>query len=181
MIESAAVLFREHGYSGTGLQDVIDHSGAPRGSINHHFPGGTAQLAAEATGYAGEVVARRLERAAAAGDPRAALRAYTDWWRAVLEESRFRAGCPVVAVAVEADDDGLVARTAGRVFERWQEMFARLLTDAGVEPARADRLAALTVSAFEGAVVVCRAQRSTRPLEDVTAELGAAIESAQRR
>jgi AcrR family transcriptional regulator len=46
MIQSAALLFREHGYSGTGFRDVIEHSGAPRGSIYHHFPGGKEELAA---------------------------------------------------------------------------------------------------------------------------------------
>ncbi|WP_203217549.1 helix-turn-helix domain-containing protein [Nocardia arthritidis] len=48
MVLSAVQLFREHGYSGTGFRDVIAHSGAPRGSIYHHFPGGKAQLGQEA-------------------------------------------------------------------------------------------------------------------------------------
>ena len=48
MVRSAAYLFRERGYSGTGFRDVIAHSGAPRGSIYHHFPDGKAQLAEEA-------------------------------------------------------------------------------------------------------------------------------------
>src|SRR6185295_9766806 len=68
MVESAAVLFREQGYSGTGFRDVIAHSGAPRGSIYHHFPGGKSQLAAETVRYAGDVVAARLERAKLKGD-----------------------------------------------------------------------------------------------------------------
>ena len=53
MVESAALLFREQGYSGTGFNAVIEHSGAPRGSIYHHFPGGKAELAAETVRYAG--------------------------------------------------------------------------------------------------------------------------------
>ena len=31
----------------------LAHSGAPRGSIYHHFPGGKAQLVEEATRYGG--------------------------------------------------------------------------------------------------------------------------------
>ena len=37
MIVSATELFRENGYSGTGFREVVEHSGAPRGSIYHHF------------------------------------------------------------------------------------------------------------------------------------------------
>ena len=105
MIESAALLFREQGYSGTGFNAVIEHSGAPRGSIYHHFPGGKAELAAETVRYAGDVVATHLARIVGEGDPVAALHVYLDWWVRTLERSDFRAGCPVVAVAVEAQDD----------------------------------------------------------------------------
>lgn len=67
MVRSAAFLFRERGYSGTGFRDVIAHSGAPRGSIYHHFPEGKAQLAEEAVRYAGEFL-----NAASSPPPRAA-------------------------------------------------------------------------------------------------------------
>ena len=67
MIRSAALLFRENGYSGTGFRDVIAHSGAPRGSIYHHFPDGKEQLAADTVEWAGAVIERRLARAARAG------------------------------------------------------------------------------------------------------------------
>jgi AcrR family transcriptional regulator len=39
MTRSAALLFGERGFSGTGLRDVIAHSSTPRGSIYHHFAG----------------------------------------------------------------------------------------------------------------------------------------------
>ena len=100
MIQSAALLFREHGYSGTGFRDVIQHSGAPRGSIYHHFPGGKDQLAVE---WAAAVMERRMERAVLRGDQVAALGIFVDAWREVLEDSNFRAGCPIIAVAAEAD------------------------------------------------------------------------------
>ncbi len=74
MIISATELFRENGYSGTGFRDVVAHSGAPRGSIYHHFPGGKTELAEEAVRLAGDVVAARIERAAADGDPQAMRR-----------------------------------------------------------------------------------------------------------
>jgi AcrR family transcriptional regulator len=67
MVRSAAYLFRERGYSGTGFRDVIAHSGAPRGSIYHHFPGGKVQLAQEAVRYAGEFLNAGIEAAVEGG------------------------------------------------------------------------------------------------------------------
>jgi AcrR family transcriptional regulator len=52
MIRSAALLFRENGYSGTSFRDVIAHSGAPRGSIYHHCADGKEQLAADTAEWA---------------------------------------------------------------------------------------------------------------------------------
>ncbi|MGN6335861.1 TetR family transcriptional regulator, partial [Mycobacterium sp.] len=40
MVVSAALLIRERGARATAISDVIEHSGAPRGSAYHYFPGG---------------------------------------------------------------------------------------------------------------------------------------------
>ena len=175
MIISAAELFREQGYSATGFRDVVEHSGAPRGSIYHHFPGGKAQLAQEVVQLASDVTVRRIERAAADGDPQAMLDAFADGWKRQLERSDFRAGCPVVAVAIEADATPEVAAAAATAFARWEALFAQTLRGAGVPRARAGRIATLTVSAVEGAVIQSRAARDATPLDDVVRELGALI------
>ncbi len=180
MIVSATELFREHGYSGTGFRDVVAHSGAPRGSIYHHFPGGKTELAEEAVRLAGDVVAARIERAAADGDPQALVDAFADGWRRQLQRSDFRAGCPVVAVAVEADAAPGVAAAAAEAFERWEAQLARALRTAGVPRARAGRIATLAISAIEGAVIQCRVAHTTAPLDDVRREIGALIDSARR-
>src|SRR4051794_39366422 len=143
MIQSAALLFREHGYSGTGFREVIKHSGAPRGSIYHHFPGGKEQLAAETVQWASAVIERRIARAAENGDPIVALGLFVDAWRKVLEDSNFRAGCPVVAVAAEADAGPAATAAAAAAFARWQELIAHALLDAGVGRTDARRLATL--------------------------------------
>src|ERR1700754_4254703 len=47
MIAAARRLFRQHGYFGTALSDVVAESSAPRGSLYFHFPGGKEELATE--------------------------------------------------------------------------------------------------------------------------------------
>jgi AcrR family transcriptional regulator len=171
MIASAALLLREKGLTATSFGEVIEHSGAPRGSIYHHFPGGKTQLVEEAVGLAGGYIERVIERSAQAGDPLAALHEFTALWRATLEDSDFRAGCPVVAVAVENHEHLRLADAAAGAFQAWHQALAGMLRDQGVTAARARRLATTVVAAIEGAVVLCRAQREVRPLLDVSSEL----------
>jgi AcrR family transcriptional regulator len=179
MVRSAAVLFREQGYSGTGFRDVIEHSGAPRGSIYHHFPGGKAELAAETVRYAGWVISSQIERRARDGDAMDVLRSFVGLWQKLLEESDFRAGCPVVAVAVEAHDDDALVTATGEVFAGWERALAASLRRSGAPQARARRISTLAIAAIEGAVVMCRAQRTTKPLVDVGRELEETIAAAQ--
>ena len=104
------------------------------------------------------------------------LAALTDEWRRVLERSDFRTGCAVFAVATEDDAD--LRATASRVFGSWRERLAEVLVEHGVARDRAPRLARTVVAAVEGAVALCRAERSLAPLEEVAVELGLLIDSA---
>ena len=179
MVRGAADLLRRHGYTGTGFREVIEATGAPRGSIYHHFPGGKAQLAREAVDYVAGVAREAIREPLEAGDPIRALRAFVDLWQADFERSGSRAGCPIAAVAVESHDESpeLLA-SAATAFGRWQEAFAASIRTAGVPSARADRLANLVVSAVEGAIVISRAQRDSAPLDAARRELEVVLADA---
>ena len=179
MVRGAAELLRQRGYTGTGFREVIEVTGAPRGSIYHHFPGGKAQLAGEAVDYVGALARRAIEEPFAEADPIGALRAFVELWRADFERSGFRAGCPIAAVAVENHDEAPeLLDAAARAFDAWRAAFADCLRRAGAPAARADRLATLVVSAVEGAIVLSRAERDSTPLLDAAAELEDAIRAA---
>lgn len=68
MIVSAAMLIRERGAHPTAIADVLEHSGAPRGSAYHYFPGGRTQLLCEAVDYAGDYMAAKLRAAESTRD-----------------------------------------------------------------------------------------------------------------
>lgn len=181
MVRGAAELLRRRGYTGTGFREVIELTGAPRGSIYHHFPRGKAQLAREAVDYVGGLARKAIAGPLAAGDPIGALRAFVALWRADFERSGGRAGCPIAAVAVESHDEapGLLD-SAARAFDNWRAAFAHCLRRAGVPRARSKRLAALVVAAVEGAIILSRADRDPAPLLEVARELEATIEAALR-
>ncbi|HEX7297926.1 MAG TPA: helix-turn-helix domain-containing protein [Solirubrobacteraceae bacterium] len=178
MVQSAAQLFGERGFAGAGLRDVVASSGAPRGSIYHHFPGGKAQLAQEAAQHAADAAARPAE---VTSDPVSALHSYLDGWRAELRANDFRAGSALAAVATAPADVTGAREAAAAGYERWSNAFAEALRESGVRRKKAARLATLAVTAIEGAVVLCRARRDTAPLDDIGRELEAAIANAPRR
>jgi TetR/AcrR family transcriptional regulator, lmrAB and yxaGH operons repressor len=175
MIHSAASLFRRQGIEGTSFSDVLEHSRAPRGSIYHHFPGGKAQLAEEATRYAGDFTAAGLVAALAEDDPVAAVRAFTSSWLEVLRRADFTAGCPVVAAAVEGDRSPGAREAAGAAFAQWEELIANALERRGVSHERARSMGSLVIAGIEGGIVMARAQRSPAPLERVASEIERAV------
>jgi AcrR family transcriptional regulator len=181
MVVSAALLIRERGAHPTAIADVLAHSGAPRGSAYHYFPGGRTQLLCEAIDYAGDYVAARITRAGSAAD---ALDDLFDYYRKQLLDSEFRAGCPVVAVAVEAGDPAKpdqaapVIERAAAAFTRWTELIATRLTADGMAAPRAAELAMLVTTSIEGAIVVARATRDVKPLDLVHGQLRALVSDA---
>jgi AcrR family transcriptional regulator len=178
MIESAALLFRERGVNATSFTDVLEHSGAPRGSIYHHFPGGKTELAEAATRWAGECILDSTNHGLATHDPLAAVDALARWWRTVLDRSDFQAGCVIAAAALEGDREPTVREAAAEAFEQWERALAGALTARGVPPQRARSLAEFVIAAFEGAVILARARRSTAPLDRVAEELRRAVAGA---
>lgn len=178
MVEATALLVRERGVEGTSFADVLAASGAPRGSIYHHFPGGKAQLVEAATRYAGNVIADDLTEALRNDDPISGLRRFAATWRSVLRESDFLAGCAIVAAAVEGDANPAARRAAAVAFGNWEEKLAGCFIRCGLTLKRSRTLATLVVAAMEGAIVVSRAQGTTQPLERVVSELEEMISSA---
>ncbi|MGO4445049.1 TetR/AcrR family transcriptional regulator [Mycobacterium sp. 2YAF39] len=178
MVMSAALLIRERGAHPTAIADVLEHSGAPRGSAYHYFPGGRTQLLCEAIDYAGEYVAAKIAEAGSGVDALDVL--FTDYRKQLLR-SDFRAGCPIVAVSVEGGDPDKpdtatpVIERAAAAFERWTDLIATRLISDGVAKKRAAELAMLTTASFEGAIVIARASRNVKALDLVHGQLRALL------
>lgn len=171
MIESAALLIRERGAQPTAMADVIRHSGAPRGSAYHYFPGGRTQLLCEAVDYAGAYLAAKFVDGENGLE---IIDALAEHYREQLRRSDYRAGCPVVAVTVESgesDQSTPVIDRAAAVFTLWTDLLTdRLVADGFARP-RAAELAMLATTSMEGAIVVCRALRELTPLNIVHRQL----------
>jgi TetR/AcrR family transcriptional regulator, lmrAB and yxaGH operons repressor len=169
MVSSASRLLATRGYQGTSFSSILEDSGAPRGSIYHHFPGGKDDVVLEALDLFRDRATALVDRMRGL-EPAAVVAAFVDGWRRILEVSEFRSGCAVVGATVSAGDAAVVEH-AGAVFRTWEEHLERLLVDAGVRPEEAGDLSTTLMAACEGAVVICRAQRSFAPLDAVERQL----------
>lgn len=174
MIKSSASLLARRGLQATSFSEVLDHSGAPRGSIYHHFPGGKDQLVSAALDSAGAVAMDLLDRKEGAPAQEVA-----EWflhiWREVLVRSNFDAGCAVLAVAVATDSPELREKAAS-IFRRWRQRLAQLLELGGLDANDASALAASLIASSEGAVALSRAEQSLEPFDLVATRLIAEVQ-----
>jgi hypothetical protein len=138
------------------------------------------QLLEEATDYAGAYIAGKIS---AAGSAVELLDELTEMYREQLIRSDYRAGCPIVAVTVEAGDPDKpepttkVIERAAAAFALWTDLIGRRLTEEGVAPARAEELAMLVTTSIEGAIIVARASLDVKPLDLVQRQLRALLQA----
>lgn len=162
MVMSAIALLGQRGYQGTSFSEVLAHSGAPRGSVYHHFPGGKDELITAAIWRTVEIARDDLTpmRGKSLDDMLLDLSA---WWRSILERSACGSGCPLVAVSSGAAEDSPLQEVVREAFVAWEGSIADLLaTSPGAPASGADprETAAYLLGAFEGALTYGRATRS---------------------
>jgi TetR/AcrR family transcriptional regulator, lmrAB and yxaGH operons repressor len=170
MVRSAAALISSRGVSATSFADVVSDSGAPRGSIYHHFPDGKRQLAEDAVRWTSGRVLAYL-RAGPTESAAQVLGRFIDLWRQVVVASGGSAGCVVAGVAVDTVDDARMLELVRATFQSWIDVLAEQLAAAGVPIDRARSIAHITLASMEGALILCRAVGGIGPLDVVADEL----------
>lgn len=178
LTSATAELMQRHGVAGTGIAEILDASGVTRRSIYLNFPGGKAELVAEATRSSGDAMTALLRECVAEPDP---IAAFTAVWGKVLTDTDFEGGCPILAAACSRDEAPAATTVASDVFAEWSAVLAERLVGEGVDAAAAQSLATTIVAAFEGAVVLSRARRSTAPLEQVAVHMAELVELTRTR
>jgi AcrR family transcriptional regulator len=176
MVRAAAQLIRRQGVAATGMREIVAEAEAPRGSLQHYFPGGKQELVSEALSWMGAVAGRRVRRHVEQLHPRRPSRllaAIVEDWAADLTAEQFTAGCPLVAAAADtAGTSEELRQVVSRAFAVWQEPLSDALAGFGIPPPRAVKLAMLVISALEGAIILARLGHDLAPLYAVVEELG---------
>jgi len=170
-VATAGRLLRVQGYHATGLNQIIEDSQAPKGSLYHYFPKGKEELACEAMVEAGKKMGGRL-RSLMEDSPRDALAKLVELTIQDLEESDYRDGCPIATVSLETTNTSpqLQAVCAG-IFQSALTMIEAWLIKLGLDREQAASLAITTFSAYEGALMLSKVRRDTEPLKQVSQQL----------
>jgi TetR/AcrR family transcriptional repressor of lmrAB and yxaGH operons len=182
MIETTSGLVHRLGFHGTSLNEVLTESGAPRGSLYYHFPGGKEQLVLEATRQGVASVTQLLKEALAdSPDPAEGVRAFVEAAAHVLRDSGYVFGCPVAPIILDSPESSALAEVCQQALEEWQQVLVEGLGLAGIERGRAESLATMIVCGLEGGLILARARRDTAPLDAVADEFASMVRSALPR
>lgn len=166
ILTAAAELMRHKGYAGVGMKDIAEASGAPIGSLYHHFRGGKVEIAREALTNAGIAYGLLIP---------SIVDAYTDLGAAVeglftqaagdMAQTGFANMCPVASVAGEISDTVEELRTATRdIFTGWIEGGTAYFVSRGLDETLGRQVTLAIVGALEGAFLLARAMRDAEPL-----------------
>lgn len=182
MIAAAVRSLQHAGAEGMSFTDVLRESGAARGAIYHHFPGGKSQLVAEAAADNGNEVRTRLAQLPAE-TPAAVVRGFLQLIRPVVQESASGSGCAVAAAAMAAsgpEHDG-PRQAAAVAIRSWISEIAGRFAAAGLIHAEADELASVLITTLEGAHVLARATGGIECFDQTAKALTALVEGRYGR
>ncbi len=177
ILEAAATLIAEQGFTSTSVDDVIRGAKLSGKSHFYHYFKSKDEL-----GY--EVLNRQFERFAERGlailrepmiDPLERLNLFIDAVVALQAESAGRRGSPFGNLAAELADahEGFRVRIEA-VFERWASQIRSLLWEARPQlqdDVDAVRLSRFIIAALEGAVLMTRVKRDLSVLEGIAIDL----------
>lgn len=166
MIAAAKQGFRSRGVAATSFSDVIKESGATRGTIYHHFPGGKSELVAAVVASTGANVGKALGQLANGSlfDALAMIDLIAD---VVDADPNF--GCPIAPAVLEGLNDDRVLDLAATAYREWTAQIATTIERTC--PNAPTTTASLIIAAVEGALILSRAERSSQPLRDVRTAL----------
>jgi len=163
MLNVAVDLFGARGYEGVGVAELLEKSGAPRGSLYFHFPGGKQQIGAEVVARVGENVAMRFRGLHESGVD---METFIDRvFKTTAKESKDRCyeqSCPMAAIATGfGNGDELLATAVRGAFNSWEAEIRAAAIARGMSAPNAQVFASAMLTAMEGAFIISKAQRSS--------------------
>jgi TetR/AcrR family transcriptional repressor of lmrAB and yxaGH operons len=164
---------RRTGFHGVGLSELLSEAGAPKGVMYHHFPGGKKELAIAAIDLVVRQITSGLQKLMQRhADPVDALQAWMASAQKLLVGSGYQQGCPLASIASESTpDDKAIRQALANGFSHIRQQLGLALENAGVAPERSANLAALMVSAYEGALIQARVAGQVDAMQSTTEAL----------
>ncbi|OJJ14246.1 hypothetical protein BKI52_43910 [marine bacterium AO1-C] len=167
LLDATIDLMGEKGFFGTGLNEVLSRSSAPKGSLYYYFPQGKNQLIIEALTLAGQQVEEALQTMLhPENDLKVALTAVFGFFADQLEQSDFKKACPIATVASEsASLDNEIRLACEGVYTHWQTIIEAFLINKGWSDNIAKQHASFALNLMEGNLLMSRVYKDTSHLK----------------
>jgi TetR/AcrR family transcriptional regulator, lmrAB and yxaGH operons repressor len=180
IVRATAELLRRRGYAATGINEIAELSGAPKGSLYHYFPDGKEQIAAEALRYAGDLVRTTILNLTQTNRaPADAVRAYGRLLCGWMAQSAFTDGCPIATTMLEVSpNESAIVEAGGAALASWIDAYADALNASGVPVDKARVLARNAVMLFEGALILARVERNAAAIETAAEQAASLFDAA---
>lgn len=160
LLEVALLLFRQRGFHGVAVSDVLVAAGAPKGCLYHHFPGGKEQMAVAVI----EAVAAQVVQLLAAEPAITTAGALSRFggrlqrWMQHTSRTPSPSACALLAsFAAVGDTAPAVAAAAETAYRRIAQVLAQRLLADGLDERQARRTALLAIATIEGGGLVSQA------------------------
>lgn len=169
LIEAASRLFRIRGYFGVGINEIIEESGIPKGSLYHYFPKGKEELAIEAINHAKDIVLREINHVFDShDDPVLALQDHVYDLAKLFDDNGELIGLPIGTIAAETYSTNEPIRVACQdAFAEWQSIYVNKLLDAGYSKERSKDLSVVINALIEGGILLSLTEKSAEPLKAI--------------
>lgn len=172
LVQAATRLFRQRGYDGTGLSEILAEAGVPKGSLYHHFPDGKADLACAAADWtAGEIVRVINDSFQAAPDWRHGVTTFCYKMAKLFDILNSADACPIFGLMFDGPDQTRFRTHAEAAFNRIIAGAAHYAQALGMPPATAHDMAETFIIGFQGGWTLARVRRNSDVLRSLPARL----------
>ncbi len=162
ILETASRLFQRQGYNGTGINQIIEESGTPKGSLYYHFPNGKEEIAIEAIQLVKEKILEQTKiDLLSANDVTSAFQQHinniADFYDTEDVTEWLKIGLLASETASSHETLRLSCETA---FTEGQKLYADILKEHGYEKNFAQELAVTINALLEGATTISLTRKS---------------------
>lgn len=177
IIEKAAEIFNQKGYSGGSLNDIMEATGLQKGGVYRHFDN-KDKIALEAFDFSFSLMEKRFIDAlnkenTAYGKLIAIINVYSD----IIENPPLIGGCPLLNTAIDSDNTHpLLQEKARQAMNKWIDIIRRIL-NYGVSQnefnndIEIDYIPSYIISTIEGAVMISRLYNDSKHIKYACSQL----------
>lgn len=166
ILDVAAQLFAKQGYHGTTLNQIIEASGSPKGSLYYYFPSKEALAIACVKLTQSRLQSKLQEQVMKFPKPEDFMQAFVLNMADVIDQFGTDKFVPFgfLAAAETSSVSDSLRDACQAAFAEWKDTLSNKLVETGISEDRAIEMAEVSVCLIEGAIIMSVVERSSRAM-----------------